>query len=500
MKRMTMLAAAALAALLLPGGLRAQGIPLTKDQALIDAGRINAFARENVPSFTVSTLRNGIPVVVKRAQNNRVLSLKVVLQGHVSFTPVAKAGLEAVTLTMLTKGSAGYSYADVQKALFEKSSGITARYASFDMTSLDLTTIDTYFNDLYPLFADAFLHPKWNAEEFPRVMNDFKLGKQQEENTPYSLAVQLLRESFFAGHPYESYWGGAGYSLEDITLDDVKAYYASAFAAGRIFIVAVGNFDVSRLVPLLDATFGALPRTAYARPAVPSFQGKVKPDLLLETYPQSEGLAYVRGNFAAPPLDSPDYPALLVAFNLLNDVLFEIVRTRNGACYSVSSSMHGFTAPYGDITVYKTAVPGAVKSYVDQSIAVLASGRSMGGNVRASAAGKSGLGSAAEAGGGAFVPIAEALPFYKASFLTEFYSAEQTNAQVASQIASSVVYAGDYRDYLLMIDRIQGVTPDDVTRVARKYLVDNPTLWVVLGDPAVLKDVRKEDYLSFTAR
>jgi zinc protease len=500
MRRMTSILAALTAALVLPCALSGQAATLTRQQALIDAGRINAFAKENVPSFSVARLANGIPVIVKRATNNRVLTLKVVIQGQSSFTPVKKAGLEAVTLTMLTKGSARYSYAEVQKAVFEKSSGIVARYASFDMSSLDLVTIDTYFNDLFPMFADAFLHPSWNAEEFPRVINDFKLRKQQEENSPYSLAVQLLRESFFAGHPYESYWQGEGYSLEDISLDDVRAYYASSMTAGRLFIVAVGDFDTAKLVSQLDATFGAMPRTAYVRPDVPSFQGRVKPDLILETYAQSEGLAYVRGNFAAPPMDSPDYPALLVSFSLLNDILFEIVRTRNGACYSVSSSMHGFTAPYGDITVYKTAVPGAVKPLVDQSIAVLASGRSMGGNVTASAAGKSGIGGADEAKAGAFIPLADALPFYKASFLTSFYSGEQTNTSVAAQIASSVIYNGDYRDYLLMIDRIQAVGADDVVRVTRKYLIDNPTLWIALGDPAVLKDVKKDDFLRFTAR
>lgn len=499
MKRTATLLIALLGALVVPLSLSAQTPQLTRQQALIDAGNINPFAKENLSSFTVATLDNGMPVIMKRSTNNRILSLKAVLQGHVSFTPVQKAGLEAVMLTMLTRGSVHYTYADMQKALFEKSSKIVPSYSSFDMTSLDLVTIDTYFDDLFPIFADAFLHPAWNAEEFPRVINDFKLQKQQAENDPYALAVQLLRESFFAGHPYDAYWQGEGYSLEGISLDDVKKYYADTVTSGRMFLIAVGNFDTEKLLPKLNATFGAMPRAGYTRPPVPSFQGNVKPDLIVETFAQSEGLAYVRGNFAAPTTDSPDYPATLVSFSLLNDILFEIVRTRNGACYSIGASMHGFSAPYGDITVYKTAVPGKVKPLIDQSIAVLASGRSMGGNVNASAAGKSGIGTAEQAGAAAFVPIADALPFYKAQALTEFYSGQQTNASVAAQIASSIIYHGDYRDYLLMIDRIQAVTADDVVRVTKKYLINNPTLWIVLGDPAVLKDVKKDDFLRFTA-
>jgi zinc protease len=487
-----------LVAFLCAQSLAGQALELTRDQPVIDSGSINAFAKENIPTFTVATLRNGIPVVMKRATANRILTLRVMLRGHVAFTPVEKAGLEAAMLTMMARGSARYTYADVQRALFEDSASISPRYQSFDGSSLDLVAIDTYFDELFPLFADAFLHPSWNPEEFPQVMRDFKLMKQQSENDPYSLTVQRLHESLFAGHPYAASWEGVGKSLDAITLDDVKSYYARTVGSGRLFIVAVGDFDTSKLVARLDATFGTMPRTTYTRPPVPSFVGKVKPDLLLVPYPQSEGLAYARGDFAMPGPRDPDYAASLVAFDLLSDVLFEIVRTRNGAAYDASAGVHGFDASYGDITVFKSSVPGTLKPLIDQSIAVLTSGRSLGGNVSASAAGKSGIGTVQAAAASSFVPIADALPFYKTKYLAEFYSGEQTNTSIAAQVAWSIIYDGDYRDYLLLMDRIQAVSADDVIRVARKYLVDNPTVWTVLGDPALLAGIKRADFLGST--
>ncbi len=161
--------------------------------------------------------------------------------------------------------------------------------------------------------------------------------------------------------------------------------------------------------------------------------------------------------------------------------------------------MHGFTATYGDITVYKTATPGKVKPLIDQAIAVLASGKSMGGNVTRLRRGQGRHRKRRGGQGSGFVPIADALPFYKASFLSQFYSGQQTNTTIASQIASSIIYNGDYRDYLLIIDRINAVTADDVVRVTKKYLINNPTLWIVLGDPALLTDVKKDDFMKFTA-
>jgi zinc protease len=472
----------------------AQQLELTRDQPLIDAGKIDAFARENLQSFTTATLSNGIPVVMKRSTANHILTLQVVLRGHVVFTPPGKAGIEAAMLTLMARGSTRYTYADVQRALFEDSASIDPHYGSFDVTSLDLVTIDTYFDQLFPIFADAFLHPSWSAEEFPRVIRDLELRKQRSENDPYNQTVEHLHETLFAGHPYAASWEGVGTSLDSITLSDVKSYYERSVGSGRLLIVAVGNFDPTALVARLNTSFGAMPRTPYAAPPVPPLS--VKPDLIVVPFAQSPGLAWVRGDFAMPGPESPDFAPSLVAFDLLSDVLFEIVRTRNGASYGASAGLHGFDASYGDITIFKTTMPARVKPLVDQAIDVIASGRSLGGAVSASAAGKSGIGSGEAAAASAFVPIADALPFYKSQYLTEFYSGQQTNTSIADQIAWSILYRGDYRDYLLILDRIREVTAADVVRVTKKYLVGNPVLWAVLGDPSLVRAVKREDFLG----
>lgn len=488
-----------------------QAWTLEKQGDAFVSGSVGAYAKENAPSLTLARLANGIPLVVKKSVANRILAVKAVLLGHVANTPLEKAGLEAITLTMLAKGSAAYPYAEVQRLLFERSASLGPSVAGFDYTSFDLAVLDTYFDEMFAVWADAFLHPAWNAEEFPRVMNNLRMARQQAENDPFSLAVKSVNERFFAGHPYAASWEGAGRSLDTIVLDDVQRYWKDAFGAGRLMIVAVGSFDVPKLVGQLNATFGKLSPAPYARPPVPAFAGRVTPDVLLVDFPESEGVAYVRGNFALPSPDHPDYPALVVAFTLLDDVLFEIVRTRNGACYSAWSKVHGFTAGYGSLVVYRTAVPGQVKRMIDESIGVLLEGRCLAGRVSASAEGKSGIGGSAEeapAGvvvpkvqaAGSFVPIAEALPYYKRQFVTGFYEGQQTNLQVADQIASSVVYRGDYRSWLLFLDRINAVAPEDVVRVARQYLSNNPVLWVVVGSRDLLDAVKREDYLGNAGR
>ena len=482
---------------LLIGCAAAQTFSLFNDQNMIDKGLIGPYAKANLSSFSVSYLNNGIPVIIKKNEANTTVTIKTVLLGHVSLTPKEKAGLEAVTLTMLTKGSQKYSYGDVKRILFERSSTISPSFESFDMTSFDLITLDKYFDELFPVYADAFLHPRWDEEEFLRVMNDFKLSKRKAENDAYSRMVIKLHEKFFEGHPYAASWKGVGNSLESITLEDVKEYYKAAFSSGRIFIVAAGNFDTKKLLTKINASFGMLPQKNFMLPDVPSFLGKVKPALILEPFEESRNLAYVRGDYALPSRDNMDFPALMVAFNLLNDILFEIVRTQNGACYSVWAGTPGFKANYGNITIYKTAVPREVKRYIDESITALLSGRCLAGKVSSSTGEEGSIGKDGSASEhkDVFVPITEALQFYKIQAITHYYSGQQTNMSIADQIASSVVYNHDFRDYLLLIDRINAVTPEDIIRVTKKYLANNPIFWIVLGSSSMLRDVKSSDYL-----
>ncbi len=212
----------ALVLFLLVPPVSSQVLELTREQSVAESGSLSPFARQSLAGFTVASLDNGIPVVIKRSTANRVLTVQVCLRGHVSFTPLEKAGIEAVMLQMLARGSERYPYSEVQRLEYEDSARLAPGYGSYDATSFSLVTIDTYFDSMFDVFADSFLHPAWTESEFLHVISDLKVRKQRSQNDPYSLSIQLLRERLFAGHPYESYWEGEGDSLAGITLQDVK--------------------------------------------------------------------------------------------------------------------------------------------------------------------------------------------------------------------------------------------------------------------------------------
>ncbi|TFG82533.1 MAG: insulinase family protein [Spirochaetales bacterium] len=439
-----------------------------------------SYMQANLAAIETRTLSNGVTLIIKKNPANRVFSLKVAFKGGVALTPTGKAGIEAMTLALMARGSQKYSYQDLQRIQYEKSSSIGYTSAGYDWSSFDLNTIDKYWDEMFAIFADCVLRPAFDSSQFNLVQNDFRVIVQKSLADPYNYAVSKLHEKIFVGHPYEEDFAGTPASISAMTLADLIEYYTTTMSADRMAVVAVGNFDADKLTAALNATIGTIPRRAIAVPSVP--RREAKPAVYLEKFDKSKGIAYVRGDYPIADIKSPDFPTLQLAYSMLNELLFSIVRTDHGACYSTWANAHGFLDSYGSLVVYKTDQPGAVKGWLDESIALLASGKTL--NLKG--------------GDQKYAPIAQTIEAYKAKYVNAFYGNQQTNAEMAAQLASSLVYFGDAVEYLKFIDKIQAISAEDVVAAVKAYVVAAPVSWIVVGDAAMLNKVDKAAYLGFT--
>jgi len=69
-------------------------------------------------------------------------------------------------------------------------------------------------------------------------------------------------------------------------------------------------------------------------------------------------------------------------------------------------------------------------------------------------------------------------------FITEYFLDNETNAAQADFLARSELYEGDYKEADRFVDELKRVTPEDIQRVARKYMKGFRFAYV--GDPAKL--------------
>ncbi len=457
----------------------------SKEAAFGPDAVLSDFTRRSLAEFSTFALSNGIPVIVKRNDANRIQHLSLVIRGGSLLADPAMAGLESLCLATMARASTGHSYKDIQALLDETSSGMGSA-SSFEYSSYSLNTLDKYFPKLFPVWAETLVSPALLASDFDQVLSEAKLALKSKEQNPWSKTGLVTNAEFLAGHPYSISPDGTKESLGRITLAAVKDWYGTQFAAERMFVVAVGNFDAVALRAELEASLGTIARRSLALPGMPAaLAGPGASRLVKSEYPQSKGIGYIRGDFPAPAPGDADFMPMNIAMKMLSDLLFNVMRDKYGATYSPSSYIRSFSANYGSLVVYKTKVAAKAKAYLDEAVASLARGECMSVDPTFSD------------GPEPRMSVEAALPVYKALFKNSYYESQETNGAIASRIAASVIESGDYRSYLLDTDRVDAVTAPQIRFAFDKYILGGKFIWVVLGSKDVVQPVAEADYEGF---
>ncbi len=454
----------------------------------------NSFMKANVPSLYEFTLDNGVKVIVKKQDTNRIFTMKVIYEGGLAMLPKGKEGIEAITLSTMLRGSKNYTFEDIKTISFENSSGM-ASVAGIDYSEISLSTIDKYWDEMLNVFTDAILNPTFDQQQLKLVKLDKLKAIKERNSDPMDVTTDKLHEKTFKGHPYASSMDGTEESVSSISVDDVKKWYNEELMADRMMIVAVGNFNPGKLVAQLNKTLGKVPVKNSKVPVIEKL--KIPQACYTEVFPASKGIAYIRGDYEIPALTSKDFITLQFAYSIFNELLFEVVRTQNAACYSVGAGPKAFKATYGAVTIFKSDKPTLAKTSIDEAIAILASGKAI--NLKAQGI-KTNEGTVTKSSGPKYAPIQENLEAYKAKFINSFYSAQVTNSAIASQIVSSQIYFGNAYNYLKFIDEVNAITAEDVVKVANKYLVNGKVSWMVVGDKGILSKVKKDKFMKFTGK
>ena len=245
---------------------------------------------------------------------------------------------------MLLRGSANLDREQISQRLDELKSRISIGGGN-QSVGVSATTTRENLPALLDLLAEILKSPAFPESEFEQLRSQAITGLETGRNQPQSVASRALSRHFSPwpkGHPW--YIGTLDEEIagmQGVTLDQLRAFHADFYGAGFGEISLVGDFDADEATALLEQHFGSWttdkPYVRLADPANPP-QAVV---LSLETPDQANAAVYRRAEL--PVSDShPDYPALLVANNILGgggmkSRLGDRVRQTDGLSYSVGS-------------------------------------------------------------------------------------------------------------------------------------------------------------------
>jgi zinc protease len=387
--------------------------------------------------------------VIHRLTGNDVVAANIYLLGGVRQITDRNAGIEALLLDASERGTKDYPKEKLRRAIAKLGSSVVVS-PSADWTVLGARATRATFDSTWMILANRLMFPTLDASEVAQAKEQFLTAVRQRGDSPDAL-VEFVADSFaFTGHPYARQPVGTEASLSSITADDLRRYQAEQIVKSRMLLVIVGNVPRAKVEQLVQRTIAKLPAGTYTW-TLPDTMSTRAAGIAFEA--RSLPTNYILGYYAGPPAGSKDYQALRVATAVLSGQLFAEIRSRRNLTYAVDAPFIERALAAGGLYV-TTVSPDTTLAVMRQQIEALQEG----------------------------MIDPEALQRLVQQFITEYFLNNETNAEQADFLVRAQLYRGDYRAAERFVDELRNVTPQDVQRVARKYMRNIRFAYV--GDPS----------------
>ena len=452
----SILAIAALAALLAPAALHAQQPEPWKK---IPIPALPAFHPHEPVRIE---LKNGIVLFLQEDHELPFVSGSVSIPGGSRNEPEDKAGLvDIYGMAWRTSGSDKMSGDEMDDYLAQRAAHIETG-GDVDSTALSWDSLTADSGKVYDLAMDLLFHPRFSQAKLMLAKQQEATGIVRRNDDENDIAYRESDKLVYGVHsPYTRQPELA--TIANISLADLQAWHDRTLR-GKLIVSVSGDFNLADMEARLRATFGSLPSVVPNTPLHLTFPGPtpgvyfINKSDVNQSNIQIVGIGTLRNN--------PDVPALAVMNDILGggfgSRLFQTVRTKLGLAYAVGGGL-GFD--YDHPAPFRVEVLTKSASTVEATKAALAEISSL-----------------------TSQPFTQAeLKRGKDDLLNSFLFRYDTRGKVLADRVLLEFY-GYPPDYLETYKAgIEKVTVADLERVAKKYIHPAKYAIMVVGNQAQIQ-------------
>lgn len=270
-----------------------------------------------------------------------LVNFRIVFATGAAQDPADKPGVASLTAAMLAEGGTReLTRKQILDRMFPLATSL--RWTSDkEMTVFEGTTHTDNLDTYYGLLRSMLLDPGWREDDLKRLKDDAinYLRVTLRGNNDEELGKEVLYSELYKDHPYGRHNIGTVSSINRITIDDMKKFYASAYTQANLTIGLAGGYP-----PGFDGRvrkdFAKLPEGKTQKLKLPSPPAISENRMLIVKKP-TRSVAYSFGFPIDVKRGHPDFPALLVAQSW-----FGQHRSSGGRLYERIRQIRGLN--YGD--------------------------------------------------------------------------------------------------------------------------------------------------------
>lgn len=396
-----------------------------------------AVPREDGATSEFVTL-NGLKTVHRQVEGNDVVAVQIYFRGGSRNISEKNAGIETLLFETAQQGTKNISKGQLNRELASMGTVLDSA-GGYDYSVLAMRCVRSNFERSWQLLVDVVLNPVFDEKEVALVRDQIVNGLRQQNDSPDSYVALLSNKLLYKAHPYFNSPAGTVESMSSLTAADLKAHHTKILSTGRMLVVVVGNVALADVKRKVESSFSKLAKGDYKSETMPSFSQSNQPEF--EMVEKSVATNYIRGTFAAPPLNHPDYPAFSVAMNILQQLFFQEVRVKRNLSYGADATLLSNDANSAYISVTTPKPNETIRVMFDQIDFLQRQ-----------------------------IILERPLKAIVSGFLTQYYTKLETNDAQASRLAEYELLGGGWNRLQTWISEVDRVAPEDIQRVCRAYL------------------------------
>lgn len=407
-------------------------------------------------------LSNGMKVLLVEVPKAPVVTVQVWYKVGSRHELMGRAGLSHMLEHMMFKGTATYPKGAFSR-LIRKNGGVDNAFTGQDFTA--------YFENLaadrvglaLELEADRMQGLILDPQEFQTERDVVKEERRlRTEDDPQSALVEILFAQAFISHPY--HWPVIGWfsDLDAMSLEDLQRHYDTFYSPNNATLIVVGDIKAEALIQTIKTFFEPIPRGPSPHlsiPPEPPQRGERRFVLKREAQ-----VPFVMIGFHAPNYASEDTYALSLLETLLSkgksSRLYQSLVYDQKLALSVGADYNPLQADPGLFYCYALVKPGIQPETVEEALH------------REIARLQQELPTNLE--------IQRAKNQLEAAHIFE----QDSNFRRAMLLGEAETVGAGWRWGQHFLNRIRAVTPQDIQRVAKRYLTtDNRTVGLLIPTP-----------------
>ena len=405
-------------------------------------------------SVNKDTLPNGLTVVTEAMPAVRSVSLGIWLRSGSRHEPGEQNGIVHFLEHMVFKGTENRSAEEIARAA-DAIGGHLDAFTSKESTCFSIKALDEHLERAFDILADLVKNPLLRSSDIAKECHVIQEEIKMVEDTPDDLVHEIFTKRYWQGHALGRPILGTRKTVGGFNQRLVRHFFNRHYLPSNILVAAAGHLEHARVVDLVTKEFGrascgrALPIGAAPIPH-PHARYRRKKELE-QTHICLGTPAYHYAHerrFACYVLNT-------ILGGGMSSRLFQNIREKRGLAYAVFSGLSTFQDA-GVLSVYAGTAPANARKVVSLILEELHRLKS--------------------------VPIAKeelqrAKDYLKGSLLLGL----ESSTSRMSNIARQEMYYGRYVSLDEVAAKIDAVTQDEVTIVARELFQSDRLAITVLG-------------------